>query len=54
MVEIAPTPVIKVKFRTENEMRVSLRKILLDNRCYDRTPVSTSLSIFHLCVQAAE
>ena len=32
-VELGPTPVIIVKIRTEKEMRVSFRKILLDKRC---------------------
>ena len=46
MVEFAPTPVIIVKFRTEKEMRISFRKILLDNRCTQRrswTSVSVSV-----------
>ena len=38
--------VIIVKFRTEKELRVSFRNILLDNRCKNRTHVSISLSIF--------
>ena len=46
MTEFAPTPVIILKFRTEKEMRVSFRKILLGNRCYNRTHVSVSLSVF--------